>query len=193
MSRACWAGPRPSDSSPAVSRSCACIGSPCLKPCVHDAPIQLRHCVPGASIGGGGGRGGGLASVRGRNSNGASTLRALGEVNVAGFLPLRLLAGLTEMCGVSTATCAVGACIDSSHRPTAAAADLSRGLHAGAALDPRPGPAGYHAAASKRAVDVGVARRRRRRRRRYGGGESFLRVHWVAVPKALRTRRVNNR
>jgi hypothetical protein len=26
-----------------------------------------------------------------------------------------------------------------------------------------------------------------------GGGESFLRVHWVAVPKALRTRRVNRR
>jgi hypothetical protein len=24
-----------------------------------------------------------------------------------------------------------------------------------------------------------------------GGGESFLRVHWVAVPKALRARRVN--
>eukprot|EP01047_Picozoa_sp_COSAG01_P075407 COSAG01_NODE_12916_length_1664_cov_0.948882_2_plen_299_part_00 len=26
-----------------------------------------------------------------------------------------------------------------------------------------------------------------------GGGESFLRVHWVAVPKALRARRVNRR
>eukprot|EP01047_Picozoa_sp_COSAG01_P025405 COSAG01_NODE_1603_length_9758_cov_7.506471_8_plen_144_part_00 len=28
---------------------------------------------------------------------------------------------------------------------------------------------------------------------RGGGGESFLRVHWVAVPKALRARRVNRR
>jgi hypothetical protein len=26
-----------------------------------------------------------------------------------------------------------------------------------------------------------------------GGGESFLRVHWVAVPEALRARRVNRR
>jgi hypothetical protein len=26
-----------------------------------------------------------------------------------------------------------------------------------------------------------------------GGGESFLRVHWVAVPKAMRARRVNRR
>jgi hypothetical protein len=26
-----------------------------------------------------------------------------------------------------------------------------------------------------------------------GGGESFLRVHWVAVPQALRARRVNRR
>ena len=26
-----------------------------------------------------------------------------------------------------------------------------------------------------------------------GGGESFLRVHWVGVPKALRARRVNRR
>eukprot|EP01047_Picozoa_sp_COSAG01_P014493 COSAG01_NODE_707_length_14133_cov_34.324093_7_plen_1413_part_00 len=31
----------------------------------------------------------------------------------------------------------------------------------------------------------------RRRPRRSGGGESFLRVHWVAVPKALRARRFN--
>jgi hypothetical protein len=28
---------------------------------------------------------------------------------------------------------------------------------------------------------------------RGGGGESFLRVHWVAVPKGLRARRVNRR
>jgi hypothetical protein len=28
---------------------------------------------------------------------------------------------------------------------------------------------------------------------RGGGGESFIRVHWVAVPKALRARRVNRR
>jgi hypothetical protein len=32
-----------------------------------------------------------------------------------------------------------------------------------------------------------------RRSRGGGGGESFLRVHWVAVPKAMRARRVNRR
>jgi hypothetical protein len=35
-------------------------------------------------------------------------------------------------------------------------------------------------------------RRRRRRRRRQRAGESFLRVHRVAVPKAMRARRVNS-
>eukprot|EP01047_Picozoa_sp_COSAG01_P078807 COSAG01_NODE_14703_length_1420_cov_1.488266_2_plen_97_part_00 len=28
---------------------------------------------------------------------------------------------------------------------------------------------------------------------RAGGGESFLRVHWVAVPEAMRVRRLNRR
>jgi hypothetical protein len=45
---AIWDGPaaaqREGDKAAAVSRSCACIGSPCL-----------RHCGHGASIGGGGG------------------------------------------------------------------------------------------------------------------------------------------
>jgi hypothetical protein len=92
----------------AVSRSCACIGSPCLRQCAH-----------GASIGGAaGGRGAGLGPPQ---------------------------------------------------------------LGPGAAPDGRGRwrERGGGRGARRRAADP------------IGGGESFLRVHWVAVPEALRARRVN--
>jgi hypothetical protein len=49
----CWHTPSRARAA-AVSHSCACIGSPCL-----------RHCVHGASIGGGGGGGGATEEGRG--------------------------------------------------------------------------------------------------------------------------------
>jgi hypothetical protein len=112
----------------AVSRSCACIGSPCL-----------RHCVHGAPVGGGG--------VNLSNHSGA-----------AGACVYRPAAeSRPEACRVSgTALC--------------------EGAGRSQALCLSYGAACVHIAGVAAAVSL-----------------SFLRVHWVAVPEAMRARRVNRR
>jgi hypothetical protein len=140
----------------AVSRSCACIGSPCLRYRVHGASIggggvagQGQRARPAARAahrgsqqeeggGGEGGGGGGGGGGRGRGRGGGGTRAAAAAAG-----------GEAERRGAG-------------------------GGEAGGGARERQG-GGQGGQGGGRA----------------DGGESFLRVHWVAVPEALRARRVN--
>eukprot|EP01049_Picozoa_sp_SAG25_P007890 SAG25_NODE_672_length_6012_cov_14.256046_2_plen_153_part_00 len=82
----------------------------------------------------------------------------------------------------ATATAGAGALESVAFESLAASALHNMGLLGGAGGDAGGGDGGGGArlAAAAAAADC-------------GGGESFMRVHWVAVPKALRARRVNRR
>jgi hypothetical protein len=108
----------------AVSHSCACIGSPGLRHCVHGASIGGSLELRPASSRGGGPRGVTSGSPTGQRSRSAGSVRA------------------------------------ASAQQQRASARLG-GVASAAAAARRP------------------------------KGESFMRVYWVAVPKALRARRVN--
>eukprot|EP01049_Picozoa_sp_SAG25_P007205 SAG25_NODE_574_length_6809_cov_44.177943_7_plen_580_part_01 len=134
----------------AVSHSCACIGSPCL-----------RHCVHGASIGGGGGGGDGLLEAQLHKAKEAA-----------------------EVCCCCCCCCCC--CVPDLH-----VCD-DHALWGGVFWISNPAKRFSHRSADRSARTRTSSSRCAGLHRGAGWrGESFLRVHWVAVPKALRARRVN--
>jgi hypothetical protein len=142
-----------------VSRSCACIGSPCL-----------RHCVHGASVGGSKGGGGG-GRRRWRLAGRAAMMATIAPA------PAKL----------ATLYCQGGDGGSTQPEPPGRSSGVTRGSDQQQPWSISACIAAFGGVTAATLTDGGDGD--------HGGGggkgESFLRVDWVAVPQALRARRVN--
>jgi hypothetical protein len=163
-----------------VSHSCACIGSPCLRHGVHGASIGGGRCLPYCW----------RFECTPHQPLPGALLRWLG---VAMAAPSSLLLPAPPAPAAAAAAAAAGPAVvaalveravrqhEIGYRGDIHSIDAGTAAAAAAAPPALPPPALRLLSALRRCCDGG------------DGGESFLRVHWVAVPQALRARRANRR
>jgi hypothetical protein len=162
-----------------VIHLCACIGSPCLRQCVHGASIGgPGDEAPGGGGGAaGGGRGAGLKERGRATAGGRSTAQAGGgEVRLHPSARCESVGAQQLLCGLVAASVSAGRRLLTAVHPR-----MHAWLQVLEAEDGRDGSAVPVRAGQAAAAGSGEA------------GESFLRVHWIAVPMAMRARRVNRR